>query len=339
MKSTILSGATASAWLENKLANQKAVVLCDANTAVHCLPRLSQLEGIPVHILKTGEHAKNMESVEALLDFLLENQITRNDVLINLGGGIVCDLGGFAASIYKRGIPFIHIPTSLMAMVDAAIGGKTAVNFGVLRNMIGTFALPEAVLIFSEMLISLPETEIRSGAVEMLKHAILEGEDAFEAFIQRPLRNQVAEDQVLKNAHFKQEFIAGDLYDAGKRQLLNAGHTTAHALEAAFLELKNPISHGFAVAAGLWIEAELGQNLGFANRNFVLKLQKYIATHYPKIDLSDDLVSVSLKFMNADKKNTTNIVFCLPLEAGKVERIGVSDTAEITRAFKNYSHA
>jgi 3-dehydroquinate synthase len=339
VESTLLSGNRAIGWLEQTLNNRKAVVLCDSNTAPHCLPKIPQLATLPVCIMIEGEEAKSINSVEMLIAFLLEHQITRNDVLINLGGGVVCDLGGFAASIYKRGISFINIPTTLLAMVDAAIGGKTAVNFGSLRNMVGTFALPEAVLFFPELLKTLPESEIRSGAAEMLKHAILESSSSFETFVQMPLHELSTEERILKSAQFKQNFIAGDLHDRGKRQLLNAGHTLAHALEAAFLELGNPLSHGFAVAAGLWIEAELALNLGFANRTFVLKLQQYIRKNYSRIELSDEIITRTLQFMHADKKNTAGIAFCLPLESGNIERMNISDETEIIRAVKNYTHA
>lgn len=313
--------------------------MCDSNTATQCLPKLHQLATLPLCIMNEGEQAKSINSVEKVIGFLLEHQITRNDVLINLGGGIVCDLGGFAASVYKRGISFINIPTTLLAMVDAAIGGKTAVNFGTLRNMIGTFSIPEAVLFFPELLQTLPESEFRSGSAEMLKHAILESSSSFETFVQRSLHDLSKEDLILKSAEFKQNFIAGDLHDHGKRQLLNAGHTMAHALEAAFLELGNPLAHGFAVAAGLWIEAELALNLGLANRTFVLKLQQYIRKNYSRIELSDEIIARTLQFMHADKKNTSGIAFCLPLDAGNVERKIISDLTEIIRAVKNYSHA
>lgn len=313
--------------------------MCDSNTATQCLPKLLQLATLPLCIMNEGEHAKSINSVEKVIGFLLEHQITRNDVLINLGGGVVCDLGGFAASVYKRGISFINIPTTLLAMVDAAIGGKTAVNFGTLRNMIGTFSIPEAVLFFPELLQTLPESEFRSGSAEMLKHAILESSSSFETFVQRSLHDLSKEDLILKSAEFKQNFIAGDLHDHGKRQLLNAGHTMAHALEAAFLELGNPLAHGFAVAAGLWIEAELALNLGLANRTFVLKLQQYIRKNYSRIELSDEIIARTLQFMLADKKNTSGIAFCLPLDAGNIERMNISDETEIIRAVKNYSHA
>lgn len=274
-----------------------------------------------------------------VIAFLLEQQITRDDVLINLGGGVVCDLGGFVASIYKRGIACINIPTTLLAMVDAAIGGKTGVNFGVLRNMIGTFALPEAVLFFPDFLQSLPEIEMRSGAAEMLKHAVLEGMSSFEAFIQLPLYELCTNERILNSAEFKQKFVANDVRDYGKRQLLNVGHTTAHALEAAFIELGNPIAHGFAVAAGLWIEAELALHIGLANRSFVLKLQQYIQKNYTRIGLTDDIVKLSVQYMHADKKNTSGIAFCLPLDAGNIERINISDETDINRAFNNYINA
>jgi 3-dehydroquinate synthase len=199
--------------------------------------------------------------------------------------------------------------------------------------------LPEAVLFFPELLKTLPESEIRSGAAEMLKHAILESSSSFETFVQIPLHELSTEERILKSAQFKQNFIAGDLHDRGKRQLLNAGHTLAHALEAAFLELGNPLSHGFAVAAGLWIEAELALNLGFANRTFVLKLQQYIRKNYSRIELSDEIITRTLQFMHADKKNTAGIAFCLPLESGNIERMNISDETEIIRAVKNYTHA
>ena len=339
MKSNILSGINASEWLEKTLNNRKFLVLCDLNTEKHCLPRIKQLKEIPLCTVNAGEEAKSIQTVETVLSFLLEHRLNRNDALINLGGGVVCDLGGFAASIYKRGISCINIPTTLLAMVDAAVGGKTAVNFGALRNMIGTFSLPESVLILPSLLETLPEVEIRSGTAEMLKHAVLKDRNSFEDFVQLPLHELITENRIVESASFKQEFIAEDLHDANKRQLLNAGHTFAHALEAAFLETKTPLKHGFAVAAGLWIEAELGLNLGLANTTFVQKLQGYIQENYPKIELSEELMFACIRHMQHDKKNTSEIVFCIPLDAGRVERMNISNESELIRALNNYTHA
>ena len=321
------------------MQNRRAIVICDSNTTEHCLPKLPVLAGLPIFTMEAGEEAKSLSTVENLLAYMLDHRISRNDVLINLGGGVVCDLGGFTASIYKRGIECINIPTTLLAMVDAAIGGKTAVNIGSLRNMCGTFALPEAVLIFTSMLETLPQSELLSGMAEMLKHAILQDHAAFEAFIQSSVSERCTAERILQSAEFKQQFVANDLHDRGRRQLLNAGHTAAHAIETAFLKRKNPVPHGFAVAAGLWIEADLAMQTGKANADFVSRLKNYIESNFPKLQFDSEFIGDILVFMETDKKNDTCIVFCLPFSPGNVQRIEIAEVTRIENALIAYSNA
>ncbi len=339
MESPILSEFAASQYLKDAVGQLRVIVLCDSNTVIHCLPKLPELAGFPVFVMDAAEEAKSLSTVDKLIAFMLEHRISRNDLLVNLGGGVVCDLGGFVASIYKRGIRCINIPTSLLAMVDAAIGGKTAVNFGSLRNMCGTFALPNAVLIFPSMLESLPDIELRSGMAEMLKHALLQNNMAFEAFIQSSMLKISSADAILQSAEFKKRFVSNDLHDKGHRQLLNVGHTTAHAIEAAFLKREDAVPHGFAVAAGLWIEAELAVYFGKVDVEFITKLKSFIDINFPKLHLDTDCINDVLQFMEADKKNNNAIVFCLPFAAGNVQRVEIDEVERIKQALIAYTHA
>ncbi|MBR0297483.1 MAG: 3-dehydroquinate synthase [Bacteroidales bacterium] len=213
-----------------------------------------------------GEGVKTLASAEEIAGFLLDAGAGREATLIVMGGGAVCDAGAFTASIYKRGIKFVLIPTTLLAQVDAAIGGKTAVNSRGIKNPLGTFALPEFTYICPEPLATLPSEQWRSGAAELLKTLLLRGsgyEEAVELLAAELARAGAAPEHehlhelIIRAAHIKAEIVSEDFLDTGARRLLNLGHTFGHAIEALALEKGAPILHGEAVAIGMLLSARI----------------------------------------------------------------------------------
>ena len=224
-------------------------ILTDENIAPFWLPEVCEwlhcLDAIEI-IIKPGEQQKNLRTVQRIWNKLLKYNADRHSLLVNLGGGVISDMGGFAASCFKRGIDFINIPTTLLAMVDASVGGKTGVDFGGYKNQIGTFAEPKEVLLNTMFLSTLPEREILSGLAEMLKYGFIADPDLlqvdlenFESFIQRA-------------AEIKKNIVAEDPFEQGKRKILNFGHTIGHAIESHYLTSEIPLLHGEAVALGMW---------------------------------------------------------------------------------------
>lgn len=232
-------------------------LICDENTHTFCLPYLSFIlqkkPEMAVFLIPAGEQGKTHESMWNVLNRLSELKAGRSSLLINLGGGVVSDLGGFAASVFKRGIPYINVPTTLLAMVDAAIGGKTGINLGHIKNQIGTFHFPEAVLIWPGFLKTLPEKEWRSGKGELFKYSLLgAGFSPQEITTENDSAGMIH--LIRQSAAFKQNIVAMDPNDKGIRMILNFGHTIGHALESEALRRNIPLTHGEAVAAGIIAE-------------------------------------------------------------------------------------
>ena len=323
---------------------ESSVILCDSLTFEHCLPALlsefPNLENVPVFVLPEGEANKNLNQVSKVYEALLKLNLGRNAVLINLGGGVVTDLGGFAASTFKRGIDYVNIPTTLMGMVDAAIGGKTAVNVQQFRNIAGVFAHPKSVFIFPQFLKTLSPIEIQSGWAEMMKHALLTSGQAWEAFQQYDTHKIPTDALIEANARFKESVVNADFRDQNHRQILNLGHTTAHALETWNLQQNREIPHGFAVAAGIFIEAELAFRIGTGlssgeNR----EIQQFISAQFPKVNFEESDVDDIIELMRNDKKNKQKITFSL-LESVGLPLIGIEpDEMYIRASILHYLHA
>ena len=237
-------------YLHSILANLpkgQLFMLTDSHTAEYCLPILADSIGeIPYHLLtiEAGERSKNLASVQAVWDFLFKHRATREALLINLGGGMITDLGGFAAATYMRGIRFVNIPTTLLAMVDASSGGKTGIDYNGIKNGIGTFTQPLATLIHPNFLRTLPATELLSGFAEMLKHALIASPEewirllqlAQEELPQAQFVAALSERGLLHNSiAIKEQVVAQDPREAGMRKILNFGHTVGHAIESTML--------------------------------------------------------------------------------------------------------
>ena len=207
--------------------------------------------------IETSESRKTLETVEGICRWLVEQNASRSALILAVGGGITTDMAGFAASIYKRGIRYANLPTTLLSQVDAAIGGKTGVNLDGYKNMLGAFRMPEATFISADVLRTLPQRELRSGLAELLKTFLLADAEAYETVLLRG----VTQELILKAARIKEEIVGRDPFEKGERAKLNLGHTFGHAIEHASA---GSIPHGEAVAMGIILAARLGESLGIS---------------------------------------------------------------------------
>jgi 3-dehydroquinate synthase len=288
------------------------IVLCDSNTAQLCLPLLKNSE-IQLIEIQAGEKNKNFDSLVAVLNQMQALGMNTQSFLFNLGGGMVSDLGGFAASIYKRGVRYVNIPTSLLACADAAIGGKTGIDFNHLKNHIGAFNHPQAILFSSEFFSTLSQDEYRSGYAEIIKTAVMFDADLFEN-----IQKNVPVDVLIQRcSKIKESVVQNDFKDQGERQKLNFGHNIGHALETYFLSINKPILHGLAVAKGMLFELDLAQQLNRIDERTKEKIKCLILERI-KIEPIDIQEFNMLKpFLKSDKKNKNGkIVFSLPNKIG-----------------------
>lgn len=285
-------------------------ILADTNTAEHCLPLIQSMlpsEGRNVMLmdLAAGEEEKNLETAIDLYTQLINYGADRDSLLINLGGGMVCDLGGFVASTFKRGIEFIHIPTTVLSQVDAALGGKTGVNMGPLKNMIGTFKRPSQTLIFPEFLNTLPKSEVMSGFAEILKHALIADKELWETLIHAPYIDLPLIKSVIPQAmKVKEDIVQRDFEEQGERKKLNFGHTIGHALESFVLESpEKDLLHGEAVALGMICESYLSMKSKGISADQLDSICEFIAAHFKPMDLDRMQFHRLIEIMRHDKKN------------------------------------
>lgn len=307
--------------LTNKASN--LYIITDSNVQESVLPDLLPLihpdKQVEIFEVEPGEESKSIEIASQVWSGLLESNADRHSVILNIGGGVVTDLGGFIASIYKRGIPFIHIPTSVMAMCDAAIGGKMGIDFNFNKNAIGTFCEPFAVLIYPHFIRTLPVIELKSGYAEMLKHAVIADSQLFTALESIEVDN--ADHIALfieRSATIKQDIVTEDFLEKGRRKILNFGHTIGHALESCMLEKGAPLTHGHAVALGMLAESALATQIGCLSQDEYFKVKNIIEMHYPKPKglHFEDIIG----YVRNDKKNKgKQILFALPDGLGNAQ--------------------
>lgn len=322
---------------------ERIVIVCDVNTKQACLPVLleevPQLNTASVFELQLGESNKSINEVERLCSFLLDEGAGRKSVILNLGGGVVCDLGGFAASIYMRGIDFIQIPTSLLAMVDASVGGKTGVNFGGLKNMLGTFIQPRAVLVFPNFIHTLSADERVSGFAEMVKHALLSGEVEWEEISNFDIQQTSNwSDIIEKSIRFKYQITQADFQEQGIREQLNFGHTMAHAFEALALKRNEDLFHGFAVASGILAEIILAEQLNIlTDSNIITKYVELLKKHFTLFHFNENELDSLIQFMHSDKKNKLgNVTFSFIRKPGQIALNIQADEQSIEKALRIY---
>ncbi|MBO4402283.1 MAG: 3-dehydroquinate synthase [Bacteroidales bacterium] len=310
----------ASAKLLELISTHHYLVLCDTNTRRHCLPLLQKLCGRiddkQIICIPAGEENKNMETLHFVWNALFENRMLRNSLLLCVGGGMVCDLGGFAAATWKRGIPFVFIPTSLMAQADAAIGGKTAVNFNGVKNQIGLFQRPEAVCMFHDFLHTLPVRELRSGFAEMLKHGLIANSNYWNSLCHLSKFTDILQhpEWIRKSAIIKSSFTTLDFKEQGDRQLLNFGHTFGHALEAAE---EGGLSHGEAVAHGMALAAELSSHKQTLTAEACHEITESIRHFYGENPIRRHAKKIIELMLHDKKRVQNNFNFILLQQIGK----------------------
>ena len=285
-------------------------VLVDETTERLCLPHIAEetcMKGVQTIVIPPGDQHKTLDSLCHVWEQLQQHGATRHSLLINLGGGMITDLGGFAAGTFKRGIHCINIPTTLLAMVDASVGGKTGINFGGLKNEIGVFRNASAVIVDTLFLQSLDMENLLSGYAEMLKHGLIStpamlGELLqydFNGNIDYSLLARLLEDSVA----VKQRIVLEDPTEQGLRKALNLGHTMGHAFESLALRRQKPVLHGYAVAWGLVGELYLSTvKTGFPSAT-MRQVVSFIVNHYGKMDISCDDYDELIELMTHDKKN------------------------------------
>ncbi len=312
--------------LIDKLKPDKLFLLTDENTRQHCLPILEELKGLSADSLltiKAGDAHKGVEALSNVWQFLSRGGATRHSLLINLGGGMPCDLGGFAAATYKRGISFINLPTTLLAMVDASVGGKTGMNFNGYKNEVGAFKNAEMVLIYTPFLETLDRENLLSGYAEMLKHALIEGPETLEELLRlKPvdLNVETLGALVARSVLIKDRYVYADPTEKGLRKALNLGHTVGHAIESLAMMENKPLLHGYAVAYGLIPELKLSvMKKGFAKKLFQ-RIRNYVDEVYGSYNFEPGSFDKLYELMQHDKKNRDQrINFTLLSEVGKVE--------------------
>ena len=318
-----LNGETLGRLLQ-QLSPDQCFVLCDEGSYRHCWPLLrdrlaanSLFEFPEPIVVASGDGSKSLETLTGLWQTLSDRKATRQSLWINLGGGMVCDLGGMAAATFKRGLRCVNIPTTLLAMVDAAQGGKKGINFGQVKNEIGVVRPCEAILLDTAFLDTLPPTEWLCGYAEMIKHGLLAGGDSLQEVLSYspepdfPAGSPTDSDAtgrtmslITKSMALKASLVAADPEDRGPRQALNLGHTIGHALEALSWQRWAAMNHGTAVAYGLVGELYLSARLLGFPRDERLAVNYRIKELYPPLELSCRDYPVLLELMRQDKKNT-----------------------------------
>ena len=275
----------------------QVAILVDENTKRDCLSKLPQIENALIIEIKSGEEYKNISTCSFIWEQLTINNFDRNALLINLGGGVIGDMGGFCAATYKRGLEFIHIPTTLLAMVDASVGGKLGIDFKGFKNQIGLFNNPKAVLISPEFLETLAENELKSGFSEVVKHALISDNSLWVKLKNTPFNELDWESIINTSVQIKNKIVLADPFEKGERKKLNFGHTFGHAIESYYLEKGTPISHGEAVFMGMILETEIS-DLSETNKN---EIKNYILSNFA-LPYTPKKSSLH-KFLINDKKN------------------------------------
>lgn len=296
----------------------KIIVLVDENTHEQCLPHLiisiPELDGAEILEVPAGEESKTLEIAAELWMGLNDLEADRSSLLVNLGGGMITDLGGFVASTFRRGMNFIHIPTTLLAMVDAAIGGKTGVNLGPYKNHIGTFQNPVATIVSPVWLETLSQRQLLAGFAEVLKHALIADEEYWQSCSTvSEMTYQSLAPLLERSIEIKEKVIINDPFEKGERKALNFGHTIGHALESLSLKTSQPLLHGEAIGLGLIYETMISTQRGLLSEHESERILATLKMWYAHIDHERDCEKW-WPLMLKDKKNRGQEVNCTLLQ-------------------------
>lgn len=319
----------------------KIIVIVDENTEQYCLPAIFEhITSAQFVIIKipSGEQHKTIATCETVWQKMAENNVDRHSLVLNLGGGVIGDLGGFCASTYMRGIKFIQIPTTLLSQVDASVGGKLGVDLMGIKNMIGVFNEPHAVIINTDFLKTLPYKEVLSGYAELLKHGLIANKDIWlQLSTKEDIIDLNYEDIVYQSVSIKKTITEQDPTEKGLRKVLNFGHTVGHAIETHSFTTDKPLLHGEAIAVGMVIESYLSYKQGYLSEEeyhqIKASIQKLYGKKYKSLPSPDQILPIMLK----DKKNNAGqIQYALIDQIGSAVYDQVIDTQVLFDAFEDY---
>jgi 3-dehydroquinate synthase len=319
-------------------------IIVDSITNEVCLPKLLPLieSESPIEIIEfeAGETNKNIETCIQIWNVLTELVADRKSLIINLGGGVVSDLGGFVASTFKRGIDFINIPTTLLAMVDASVGGKTGIDLGSLKNQIGVINNPKLVVIDSNYLETLPQMEMRSGLAEILKHGLIYDKSYWKQFLDLSKLDFADFDSIIFDSiQIKNEIVMQDPLEKGIRKALNFGHTLGHAIESYFLDnpTKNSLLHGEAIAIGMLLESYISMTKNYISKAEYLEIKLTIKSIFEAVPFDKNDIQSIMDLLIHDKKNENGkIQFVLLDGIGKFIINQEVENETITDSFDDY---
>lgn len=336
-------------WLQEVLQRgnySSLYIIADTNTSQYCLPNfLAQVvTELPIEIIEieAGEINKSIETCIEVWHALTDLGADRKSIMINLGGGVITDLGGFVASTFKRGMDFINVPTSLLAMVDASVGGKTGVDLGVLKNQIGIINNPVAVLIDTSFLETLPSNEMRSGLAEMLKHGLIADKGYWKQFSDlSSLTTDDLGELIYDSVVIKNTIVEQDPTEKGIRKALNFGHTIGHAIESYFLDNpeNTPLLHGEAIAIGMITEAYISLYKELITTEEYGEIKEVIGSIFEKVSFNEKDVTEIIKLLIHDKKNVSGEVQFVLLDS--IGKTLISQSVEnplIIKAFEDYQN-
>lgn len=290
-------------------------VLVDENTYRDCYPLMQDV--LPPHFIiqvKSGEGEKNINTSVTIWQAMTEQALDRHACLLVLGGGVLGDMGGFCAATYKRGIDFILIPTTLLAQVDASIGGKLGIDFNHFKNHIGVFQQPILTLLYDGFLTTLPVSELRSGFAEIIKHTLISDESMWREIASKTLLAQDWKRLIKHSVEFKARVTTEDPNEKGLRKILNAGHTIGHALESYLLATGRRILHGEAIAVGLITEAYIAKKEGLIGQRDFEGIYNFILKTYSKVNIDNGELDSIAQLTLQDKKNKGNKILCVLLD-------------------------
>lgn len=319
----------------------KLIVLVDSNTEEHCLPIvkdvLSPLGDFDVIEIDPGEENKTIDYCIGVWQTLLDFGIDRNALLINLGGGVVTDLGGFVASTYKRGIDFVQVPTTILSQVDASVGGKTGIDMGSLKNVIGTFTQPQSVFISTRFIDTLEERQQQSGLAEIIKHGLISDASIYETVRDISLKD-IDQNLIYRSVEVKNKVVKADPKEKNIRKILNFGHTIGHALEAySLMHDEDALLHGEAIAVGMVCEAYLSHLLNGLSKEDLEDITQTFLKRYPYYQFSTEIYPELLKLMQNDKKNQNQeIGFSLLQRIGNCDYNIYASESDIISALDYY---
>ncbi len=310
-------------------------VLVDENTSTHCLPIITAniASALSVITIPAGEIHKQIQTCQSIWSQLLNHGADRHSCLLNLGGGVIGDMGGFCASTFMRGIDFVQIPTTLLSQVDASVGSKLGIDYKGFKNLVGVFNEPQAVIVYPPFLKTLDKRELRSGCAEVIKHALIKDKALWDQLLALSLADEISTDVIIhRNVEIKKEVVDEDPFERGVRKILNFGHTIGHAVETEYLETSQPLLHGEAIAIGMICESWIAAELKMLDQEKYIGIQSYLKLIYP--DLPKDIINHDniISSMLKDKKNKEGIILGSLLEDIGQCAINVPLTPELITA-------